>query len=263
VGPPKLRVGLEALDTVTIEDFVNSQLQYLIELQKFDLRIFKIQDQQRKAPELLRAVEAPLQEIMTRLQALKKTGESLATQRRSAERELATQEDSLHKVRSRLSELKTNKEYQAHLFEIEQARKKKDSIEENVLEMMERVEENEKAIKELEEQASEAKNVFEAEKARVEAQIAELANELSDLERQQKMVAEAVEKPLLARYNRLKTMRKGFAVAEVRDGACGGCQLQLPPQLVAEVRRGDELMDCSYCHRILFMAHHLEVETID
>jgi len=263
VGPPKLRVGLEALDTVTIEDFVNSQLQYLIELQKFDLRIFKIQDQQRKAPELLRAVEAPLQEILTRLQALKKTGESLATQRRSAERELATQEDSLHKVRSRLSELKTNKEYQAHLFEIEQARKKKDSIEENVLEMMERVEENEKAIKELEEQASEAKNVFEAEKARVEAQIAELANELSDLERQQKMVAEAVEKPLLARYNRLKTMRKGFAVAEVRDGACGGCQLQLPPQLVAEVRRGDELMDCSYCHRILFMAHHLEVETID
>ena len=45
-------------------------------------------------------------------------------QQRSAERELATQEDLLHKVRSRLSELKTNKEYQAHLFEIEQARKK-------------------------------------------------------------------------------------------------------------------------------------------
>ena len=157
MGPPRLRVGLEALDTVTIEDFVNSQLQYLIELQTFDLRIFKIQDQQRKAPELLRAVEAPLQEILTRIQVLKKTGESLVTQRRSAERELATQEDSLHKVRNRLSELKTNKEYQAHLFEIEQARKKKDSIEENVLELMERLEENEKAIKELEEQASEAK----------------------------------------------------------------------------------------------------------
>jgi predicted nucleic acid-binding Zn-ribbon protein len=263
VGPPRLRVGLEALDTVTIEDFVNSQLQYLIELQTFDLRIFKIQDQQRKAPELLRAVEAPLQEILTRIQVLKKTGESLVTQRRSAERELATQEDSLHKVRNRLSELKTNKEYQAHLFEIEQARKKKDSIEENVLELMERVEENEKAIKELEEQASEAKKVFDVESARLEAQVAELGQELTDLERQQKMVAEMVEKPLLARYNRLKTMRKGFAVAEVRDGACGGCRLQLPPQLVAEVRRGDELMDCSYCHRILFMAHHLEVETLD
>jgi predicted nucleic acid-binding Zn-ribbon protein len=248
---------------VHVGDFVNSQLQLLIELQKFDLRIFQIQDAQRKAPELLKAVETPLQEILTRLQTLKNTGESLVTQQRSVERELATQEDLLHKVRSRLSEIKTNKEYQAHLFEIEQARKKKDSIEESVLETMARVEENQKAVKELEEQAQEAQKVFNAEKARVEGQIAELANELSDLERQQKIVADTVKKPLLARYNGLKTRRKGFAVAEVRDGACGGCRLQLPPQLVAEVRRGDELMDCSYCHRILFMAHHLEVETLD
>jgi len=242
---------------------VNSQLQLLIELQKFDLRIFQIQDAQRKAPELLKAVESPLQEILTRLQTLKNTGESLVKQQRSAERELATQEDLLHKVRSRLSELKTNKEYQAHLFEIEQARKKKDSIEENVLETMARVEENQQAVKELEEQAQEAQNVFNAEKARVEGQIAELASELSDLEGQQKIVADTVEKPLLVRYNGLKRRRKGFAVAEVRDGACGGCRLQLPPQLVAEVRRGDELLDCSYCHRILYMAHHLEVETLD
>jgi hypothetical protein len=248
---------------LNVGDFVNSQLQLIIELQKFDLRIFQIQDAQRKAPELLKAVESPLQEILTRLQTLKNTGETLVKQQRSAERELATQEDLLHKVRSRLSELKTNKEYQAHLLEIEQARKKKDSIEESVLETMARVEENTQAIKELEEQAQEAQNVFNAEKVRVEGQISELVNELNELEGQQKIVADTVEKPLLARYNGLKTRRKGFAVAEVQDGACGGCRLQLPPQLVAEVRRGDELMDCSYCHRILFMSHHLEVETLD
>ncbi len=242
---------------------MNSQLQFLIELQKFDLRIFQIQDSQRKAPEVLKTAESPLQDILSRLQSLKNTGESLVKQQRSAERELATQEDLLHKVRSRLSELKTNKEYQAHLFEIEQSRKKKEAIEESVLETMERVEENKKAVQELEAQAQEAQKIFDVEKARLENQFAELANELSDLERQQKIVADMVDKPLLARYNGLKTRRKGFAVAEVRDGACGVCRLQLPPQLVAEVRRGDELMDCSYCHRILFMAHHLEVETLD
>ena len=242
---------------------MNSQLQFLIELQKFDLRIFQIQDSQKKAPDLLKAAESPLKDILSRLQVLKNTGESLATQQRSAERELATQEDLLHKVRSRLSELKTNKEYQAHLFEIEQSRKKKDSIEENVLETMERVEENKKAIQELEEQAQEAQKVFDVEKARLERQFAELANELTELTQQQQQVANTVEKPLLLRYNRLKIMRKGYAVAEVNEGACGGCRLQLPPQLVAEVRRGNDLLDCSYCHRILFMAHHLEVETLD
>ena len=242
---------------------MNSQLQFLIELQRFDLRIFQIQDTQRKAPELLQTAESPLQDIRSRFLALKNTGESLVTQQRSAERELATQEDLLHKVRSRLSELKTNKEYQAHLFEIEQARKKKDSIEEGVLETMQRVEENTAALQELQTEIEEAQKIFDSEKARLESQFSELANELSELTQKQQQVAATVEKPLLARYNRLKTMRKGYAVAEVKDGACGGCRLQLPPQLVAEVRRGDELMDCSYCHRLLFMAHHLEVETLD
>ncbi len=242
---------------------MNLQLQYLINLQKFDLRIFQIQDQLRKAPEFLKSAETPLQDILIRLQALKNTGEALVKQRRSGERELATQEDQLQKIRNRLSELKTNKEYQAHLFEIELTRKKKDSIEENVLEMMERVEQNEQAIKELEEQAKEAQNAFDVEKARLETHFANLANELADLDRQQKTLADMVEKPLLARYTRLKTMRKGYAVAQLRNGACGGCQLQLPPQLVAEVKRGDELMDCSYCHRILYMAHHLEAESTE
>jgi predicted nucleic acid-binding Zn-ribbon protein len=242
---------------------VNLQLQYLINLQKFDLRIFQIQDQLRKAPDLLKSAESPLQDILGRLQVLKNTGESLVKQRRSSERELSTQEEQLQKIRNRLSELKTNKEYQAHLFEIELARKKKDSIEENVLDMMERVEQNEQAVKELEEQAKEAQNVFDAEKSRLENHFANLANELADLERQQTTLAELVDKPLLTRYNRLKIMRKGFAVAQLREGACGGCQLQLPPQLVAEVKRGDELMDCSYCHRILYMARQLEEETTE
>ena len=94
---------------------MNSQLKLLIELQKLDRRIFQILDAQQKAPELLQSAESPLQDILSRLKALKNIGESLVTQQRGSERELATQEDLLHKVRSRLSELKTNKEYQAHL----------------------------------------------------------------------------------------------------------------------------------------------------
>ena len=242
---------------------MNSQLKLLIELQKLDRRIFQILDAQKKNPELLQSAESPLQNLLSRLQAIKNIGESLVKEQRGFERELATQEDLLHKVRSRLSELKTNKEYQAHLYEIEQSRKKKDSIEESLLEVMGRVEENDKAAKELEEEVSEARKVFAVEKVRLEAHSAELVNELTDLEQQQHRVSDTVEKPLLSRYNRLKTLRKGFAVAEVKDGACGGCRLQLPPQLVAQVRRGDQLMDCAYCHRILFMAHYLEVETLD
>ncbi|MDR4493739.1 MAG: zinc ribbon domain-containing protein [Nitrospirales bacterium] len=242
---------------------MNTQLQYLIELQKFDLRIFQILDQQKKIPGLLQAAEAPLRELQGRLQAMKHEGESLARQRKNAELELGSQEAQLQKVRARLSELKTNKEYQAHLFEIELARKKKDTFEEAVLALMERSDQNSQAIKELELQVEEAQKNFESEKAKLDKHAADLTNEIAQLDQEQKQISQSLEQSLLSRYNRLKTIRKGFAVAEIRDGSCIGCRLQLPPQLVAEVRRGDQLLDCSYCRRILYMANQLETESTE
>jgi hypothetical protein len=33
---------------------------------------------------------------------------------------------------------------------------------------------------------------------------------------------------------------------------CAGCRLQIPPQLVAEVKRSQDLHTCPYCHRMLY-----------
>ena len=231
---------------------LNSQLHFLIELQKFDLRIFEIQNQQQKIPQLIQAAQNPFLEISHRLKSVKDTGEVLMKERRSAEHELSVQEEHLPKIRGRLNELKTNKEYQAHLFEIDLARKKKDSLEEAVLMVLERVEQNENDAKALEEELREAESVFQREKAKLETQTLSLTDELAKLEGHYKEIAQRVDAKLLARYSKLKIARKGFAVAQVDKGTCSGCRLQIPPQLVAEVKRGNELLNCSYCYRILY-----------
>ena len=231
---------------------LNSQLHFLIELQKFDLRIFEIQDQQQKIPQLIKAAQTPFLEITHRLKAVKDAGEALTKERRSAEHELSVQEEHIPKIRGRLNELKTNKEYQAHLFEIDLARKKKESLEEAVLMVLERVEQNENDAKALEEELREAEAVFQREKTKLEDQTLSLTDELSKLEGHYKEIADRVDAKLLARYSKLKTARKGYAVAQVYNGTCAGCRLQIPPQLVAEVKRGNELLNCSYCHRILY-----------
>jgi predicted nucleic acid-binding Zn-ribbon protein len=56
----------------------------------------------------------------------------------------------------------------------------------------------------------------------------------------------------MERYKKLKTMKRDLALVPVRDGICSGCRLQLPPQLIAEVKRKEDLLACSYCHRILY-----------
>lgn len=104
---------------------MHPQLPILIDLQTIDLRILEIKDQERKLPALLQASENPLLEARTRSQILTSELESLNKDRRERERDLEAHEAQVGKMRTRLMELKTNKEYQAHLFEIEMANKKK------------------------------------------------------------------------------------------------------------------------------------------
>lgn len=231
---------------------MNPQLPVLIELQALDLRMLEIKEQERKIPFLIKAAETPLQEARQHLQTVSALVENLSKERRNRERDLEAHEVQTEKLRSRLMELKTNKEYQAHLFEIEMANKKKSEIEEEILTLMERIEKDQEEARQAKARVTESERLFAQEKSRLEALSASLQAELCQLEKKREEVVARLEKGLLDRYSKLKAGRRDVAVVPVRNGICTGCRLQLPPQLVAEVRRSDVLQTCSYCHRILY-----------
>ena len=106
----------------------------------------------------------------------------------------------------------------------------------------------------------EAETAFEREQRLLNESDTALSKELALLDEQQRHAAAAVPRNLLERYEKLKAQRKDLALASVRDGTCQGCRLQLPPQLVAEVKRSDELQVCGYCHRILYWEGELPAE---
>ena len=231
---------------------MNPLLRPLIDLQTLDLRMAEIKDSQRKLPVLLETAQAPLNEITKQVTDLTALLEAATKERRSLEKDIEAHDSQTEKMRTRLSELKTNKEYQAHLFEIEMANKKKGEIEERVLVYMEKIEQYQKGIAEAQTKKAEAGKQFADEKARLDAQQAALTAELSELEQKHKEIAVGVEKSLLARYTKLKASRKDQALAPVRNGICFGCKLQISPQLVAQVKRSDALLSCSFCNRLLY-----------
>jgi predicted nucleic acid-binding Zn-ribbon protein len=56
-------------------------------------------------------------------------------------------------------------------------------------------------------------------------------------------------------YNRISArIRDGVAVAEAKNGACTACYMALRPQVMSDVRRGDEVITCDNCNRILYYA---------
>ncbi|MXX10596.1 MAG: hypothetical protein F4201_08915 [Nitrospira sp. SB0677_bin_15] len=231
---------------------MNFQLSLLVQLQQLDLKLHDLEQQQQQIPERFHAAQTPVDEARKRAESLKTMLETIAAERRSGEDDLSAHESHVQKMRGRLNELKTNKEYQAHLFELELANKKKDGLEERVLLAMERGEEKRKELDEVEKRLQELIQTLEREKSELEALSAKLADEVAQIEQEKQDLIASLEKQVHHRYSMLKSSMKLVVVATVRGETCQGCQLQIPPQLVASVKRADDLLTCPYCHCILY-----------
>jgi predicted nucleic acid-binding Zn-ribbon protein len=240
---------------------LNQKLFPLIELQKLDLRIMEINEIRRKIPERLHAAETPLRDATQILADTTTAVEAAVKERRSHEKDLEAHEAHTDKMKSHAASLKTNKEYQAHLFELELANKKRGDFEEKILLMMEKIDQLQNAVKELQEKKIALEKMFAQEKQGLDAQDKELATELAQLQLRHREASVRVEKALLDRYNQVKASRKDHPLAAVRNGICTGCRLQIPPQLIAQVKRSEDLHVCPYCRRMLYWEGEPVAET--
>ncbi len=231
---------------------MNLQLSRLVHLQELDLKLHDLEQQQRQIPRRLDSAQALVDQAQQRLESLQRLTDTLTTERRSGEQDLSEHERHINKIRERLSALKTNKEYQAHLFEIELAGKKKDALEEKILQAMDRAETVGKELEEVRTLVRDLTRDLEKEKVELESLGTKLTNEVAATARHKQTLFDTLDKQVCQRYAALKSSLKLVVVARVLDGTCLGCQLQIPPQLIASVKRAEQLLTCPHCHRILY-----------
>ena len=236
---------------------MKGQLQALIALQEIDLRFEESTERKRRLPEMVETARRPLQSAQTMRDILKQESDTAAKDRKAYEQDLAQQEQAIDKLQDRAvkGEIKTNKEYQAHLFEVELAKKKKGEIEERLLLLMDLVDTKKKELTQAEVAVKEEERRFAAEKAALESSVHVLEEELVELSRRRETLVATLDRSLLRTYEKLRASRKGQALAGVnKEGSCLACRLQVQPQVVAEVKRASAILTCSYCQRILYWA---------
>jgi predicted nucleic acid-binding Zn-ribbon protein len=152
----------------------------------------------------------------------------------------------------KLSHIKSNKEYTAALKEIDELKKTKFITEDKVIQAMEEIEEMEKKTSEHRRRQPELIAQFEKDKKNIERELATLDEELVGLDEKRKDLMQALDKDLLKRYNMLRERRGGLAISQVIAGVCQTCHMNIPPQKFNELIRGESLLTCPYCHRIIY-----------
>jgi len=231
------------------------RVRWLLLLQAQDQQIV---DLQRRLAQLARQVNdrSALEAAQAALRAAQARARQAERQQREHEWALSDTEE---KIKDREGRLYGGKGSPRDLLrlqeEVEHLRAQRGHLEEQVLEAMEAV-----AAAQREAAAAQAhlEQVVREKAAQDEESTAQgraVQEQLAAAQAAREHLAAAGDPAALQLYERLRSRVGNQPVAEVQQGRCSGCRITLPTMEVARARRGEELVPCPNCGRILYVPH--------
>lgn len=237
---------------------MNPDLDRLIRLQQLETAADEARRKIADYPERTQELDARLQSARDLLSGVKARLTSAQEKRRRDEKEVATVQARLAKYKDQLLEVKTNREYQAMLHEIETAQNDIRAREDRILDIMMESDELAAAVKKSEAELKTAEKETAAERQTLDREIAQLRAELEKTADARQKLASEIDRGVLATFEQVARSRKGVAVAEARNGLCTICHVRLRPQVFNEIRRNASIIQCDSCRRILYFAGESE-----
>ena len=182
--------------------------------------------------------------------------------RKRLEGEIQVQEQKISKLRTQMNEAKTNEQYRAFQHEIEFCQTEIRRYEDQILDFMSASESLEKNVKLAEASLALEKKQVEEEKSNARRRTDADRAEIDKVTKERVKVIGEMTPRIAAEYERIRKGRHGVAIAEVVEGRCSKCNMLVRPQLMQELKRGDSVMVCESCRRMLYVNPPQSVEDL-
>ncbi len=226
----------------------------LVNLQETDTRLIEKRSFIEKIPLRIYEVDQPLRQAKAELEKMRQKTEALSKKKRDKEQLLEETNEKIRKMKARVADLKTNKEYQAHLKEVEAFEKEINGIEDEILVIMEELDASMKQQKSKEGDVSREDEKLNGFKRELDKEAERYENELSVLKEERARLSGSISSDIYDKYMMLMKTGNGVAVTQAKNELCTGCNMNIPPQLYVEIRKNEEIIQCPQCLRILFYA---------
>ncbi|MDX1776345.1 MAG: C4-type zinc ribbon domain-containing protein [Desulfobulbales bacterium] len=231
---------------------MNEVIKQLTELQIIDLEIAKLDAEINAEQAEFSEREEVFNERQASVEELKEKIEAADTQRRELEAELSDEMNRIKERQAKMMQVQTNREYQSLLKEIEDGKKSVKEKEEEIVRIMETSEANTKIMAEEESLIGEETKALASTRKKVKKHAKEIEDQKTKILVKREKMAKDIKNPALKKYDMLRIRRNGKAVVGVVNGVCQGCFMSIPPQHLNDILKGDRILNCPTCQRILF-----------
>jgi predicted nucleic acid-binding Zn-ribbon protein len=225
----------------------------LRDLQEIDQEISALEKTRSGYTEEQAVLTEDVTGVQKMLDQLKEEIGDLSTQESQLLQELDKERDNVARVEARLPDIQTQKEYVAVLKEIDVAKKANKDLDDQLESKRKEISILEEDLLEKEGELAQLQEKAEARGAELTKLVDSTAGGLKGKIASRDKLAAELPKPLLRKYQRLFQRRNGLALALAHNGACMGCNMQLPPQQYNQLLKVSELLTCPHCNRILYI----------
>jgi predicted nucleic acid-binding Zn-ribbon protein len=205
----------------------------LIDLQEIDLKLDKVKKERGDLPLIVERLQNALEEKEKLLTEQKELIVTLKVKTNTMETELDSLKEQLNKYEAQLYQVKTNKEYDAIANETE------------------KVENLTKSNEEIQSELERLRTEYDENNTALQEKISASSEEENLLKHERKIVVKKLSNQQINNYQRIRSAKKGRAVASCNGGVCSGCFSFIPPQKVVEIRSMNKIFHCESCGRIL------------
>jgi uncharacterized protein len=240
-----------------LEEATSESMKRLLDLQRVDTAIDRLTQRKADLPEqrTLDDLAAELDEARGVHAAKKAELDEVARDQGRLEGEVGMIDDKIKHESNRLygGDITSPKELANIQAELDSLRRRKNHLEDQDLEVLERREAIEKDLAALAERLEDLeRRSKEATEARDHAAV-EIENELAQNAASRAEIVPDLSEELLETYEELRPKKGGVAAAALQGGVCRGCGVSLSPVALDEIKRLDagELVRCENCRRIL------------
>lgn len=199
---------------------------------------------------------ATLKEARERAQAM----ETEITDTRKAQREAEMEAEALSgrikdsETMLMSGEVRNPKELEALQSNVDAMRRHKSALDDRSVEAMVKADELSQKFDQFNETLERQESEWETKRLGYEEELLRRKKEYLYVKNLREQAVKTIGADFLEQYEYLRGRKNGIAVAQLEDDSCGACHMQLPSGVVSHVRRGGEMVNCTACGRILYVA---------
>ncbi len=230
---------------------MHEDIRLLKELQDIDYWIGELERSKEFLPDMMRNLEDQMATVAGDLIQKKGRLQEAQLEVKELELKISQGKEQHEKYQEQMLTIKTNKEYDALVAQIETTKTDVSKDEEHYLELLGEIDSLKAAVLQLEEDSTRIQTENSQRLKELQLQIDSVQGKMDEKEAYRDHLVTKVSKSAMSTYERVRRGRGGDVVVALRRGACGECFKAQPPQKIQQIKKGNTIETCASCGRIL------------